>query len=266
MPKFEFEKDGKRWEVEAPDQAKAIAAWSSQHGQQGGGSTMGDFGRGMGQGLGRAALDVGRVITPGGPAAADLIGRTLREHDPTGASQAVSKFLDEPSKSKAQTAGQFTGGFVPALIPGPQEASILGPAFARSAIPLAKLAIYAAAHKLGPAGRAGYHMAHRHGLTELAARWLASHVGSVMDDLGRGVERVGAGAGEGTRATKGKRDEEKSGRDTREPPAKAGRPPAGRPREADDRNNRSPAPQRFDRRWASPGDFQSTKSTERETR
>src|ERR1700756_1757427 len=115
MPKFEFESGGKKWELEAPDQNAAIAAWNST--QQAQGSTMGAFGRGVGQGLGRTALDLGAAMVPGGPTAARFIGRTLERYDPTGATQAVSGFVNEPSQSTAQTAGQFTGAALPAFTP-----------------------------------------------------------------------------------------------------------------------------------------------------
>lgn len=266
MPKFEFEKDGKKWEVEAPTSDAAIAAWNSTQGG-GDGSSLGDFGRGVAQSLGDTALTVGGALVPGGPTVGRFLGRTLQKSDPTGASQAVSKFINEPSKSTAQTAGQITGAVAPALIPTGGAQIGLGKLLAtRSALPFMHAATHAAASKLGPAAHARLH---RSGLLGMAARWAAGHLGAnsafqrTMSDFGTGLERSGLGALAGAhQRTKGgadDRDEKPRGK-TSSPPKQTDRPPARRPGEERARDNVPAKAERFDRRWAGDDDFRSSQS------
>jgi len=252
MPKFEFEQSGKKWEVEAPDQQAALNAWKSTQGGQQGGSTMGAIGKGIAQGAGQIAEDIGRVTFPGGPAAFRQVERLpgLRQ---------AKEWIEAPG-STAQNVARMGTSALPAFTPaGP--ASLLGPISRVGAYPLSRLVLGALAHKiLGPVGR---HV-HNSDLGRLAAQWLAGHVEGYVEDAARGAERLGIG---GTLGYKARGSDDKEPRsDTRGPPAKASEPPAGRSREADDRGNRPTAAERFDRRWSALGDLQSAQSEERETR
>ena len=255
-----------RWQDDPIIKPSANAGWQQDPIVRQGGGGIGGFAKGFAQGAARDVQSLGELVWPGGPAAARAADRWLGEHDPTGISKRVSQWIDEPSTSTAQTAGQFTGGFAPALIPGPSELTLLSRGTKLLARPLAHLATHYLAHKVG--GPVVHRGLHKSGLLGMAAQWAAGHLEPLMEDFGRGLERVGLGGLAGTQATKEPRDdkEREPRSETREPPAKPSQSPARRSREADDRGNRPTAAERFDRRWSALGDLQSAQSEERETR